>query len=107
MAGLTALGHDWQTISNNLRARHSGVRYMKEWDRYKDLNTRLAAPVASFELPLQYNRKIMRSMGPVALMSTRATELALEDAGLLNDPMAWLPDVHALLVGMMRPVMPK
>lgn len=86
MAGLTALGHDWQTISNNLRARHSGVRYMKEWDRYKDLNTRLAAPVASFELPLQYNRKIMRSMGPVALMSTRATELALEDAGLLNDP---------------------
>lgn len=86
MAGLTALGHDWQTISNNLRARHSGVCYMKEWDRYKDLNTRLAAPVASFELPPQYNRKIMRSMGPVALMSTRATELALEDAGLLNDP---------------------
>jgi len=85
-AGLTALGHDWPTIAHNLRAQRSGVRYMEEWDRYEDLNTRLAAPVASFELPPQYNRKTMRSMGPVALMSTRATELALEDAGLLNNP---------------------
>ncbi|EQD52830.1 3-oxoacyl-(acyl carrier protein) synthase II [mine drainage metagenome] len=86
MAGLTALGHDWPTIAHNLQAHRSGVRYMEEWDRYEDLNTRLAAPVVSYELPPQYNRKTMRSMGPVALMSTRATELALEDAGLLNDP---------------------
>lgn len=86
MAGLTALGHDWPTIAVNLREGRSGVRYMEAWDRYEDLATRLAAPVASFDLPPQYNRKAKRSMGPVALMSTRATELALQDAGLLNDP---------------------
>jgi len=86
MGGLTALGHDWKTIGANLRAHRSGVQHMQDWDRYEDLNTRLAAPVAAFELPPHYNRKTMRSMGPVALMSTRATELALEDAGLLNHP---------------------
>ncbi|MHB8405868.1 MAG: beta-ketoacyl-ACP synthase [Gammaproteobacteria bacterium] len=86
MGGLTALGHDWKTIGANLRAHRSGVQHMQDWDRYEDLNTRLAAPVAAFELPPHYNRKTTRSMGPVALMSTRATELALEDAGLLNHP---------------------
>ena len=84
--GITALGHDWPTIRAALRARRSGVRYMKEWADFPGLNTRLAAPVAPYELPPQYNRKTMRSMGPVAVMSTRATELALEQAGLLGAP---------------------
>jgi 3-oxoacyl-[acyl-carrier-protein] synthase II len=85
MGGLTALGHDWETIGGKLRARHSGVKFMPEWANYQDIRTRLAAPVEAFELPPQYNRKSMRSMGPVALMSTRASELALEDAGLIGD----------------------
>jgi 3-oxoacyl-[acyl-carrier-protein] synthase II len=79
------LGHDWETIGGKLRARHSGVKFMPEWANYQDIRTRLAAPVEAFELPPQYNRKSMRSMGPVALMSTRASELALEDAGLIGD----------------------
>lgn len=86
MGGLTALGHDWPAIAARLHARRSGVRHMSEWDSYADLNTRLAAPVAAYELPPHYNRKSMRSMGPVAVMSTRATELALTDARLLQNP---------------------
>jgi 3-oxoacyl-[acyl-carrier-protein] synthase II len=86
IGGLTALGHDWPSIAASLRVRRSGVRYMREWDSYTDLNTRLAAPVMPYELPPQYNRKSTRSMGPVGIMSTRATELALADAGLLGDP---------------------
>ena len=86
MGGLTALGHDWKTIGSNLRARRSGVKFMREWAGFSDINTRLAAPVAAFELPQHYTRKSMRSMGPVAAMSTRATELALQDAGLLGEP---------------------
>jgi 3-oxoacyl-[acyl-carrier-protein] synthase II len=86
MGGLTALGHDWATIRERLRRCENGVRYMEDWDRYEDLNTRLGAPVQDFELPAHYNRKRTRSMGPVALMSTRASELALEDAGLADDP---------------------
>ena len=86
MGGLTALGHDWTAIGKNLRARVSSVKFMEEWSEFKDINTRLAAPVAAYDLPPQYNRKSMRSMGPVAVMSTRATELALDDAGLIKDP---------------------
>lgn len=58
---------------------------MPEWAEYAGLNTRLAAPVADFELPPHYNRKVRRSMSPVSEMAVRATELALEDAGLIGD----------------------
>jgi len=86
MGGITALGHDWNAIGTRLRARQSGVKFMEEWANYQALNTKLAAPVQPYTLPSQYNRKSMRSMGPVAVMSTRATELALDDAGLSKDP---------------------
>lgn len=84
MGGLTALGHDWATIGPKLRARQSAVKYMPDWATFEDIRTRLAAPVEPYDLPPQYNRKSMRSMGPVAVMSTRATELALEDARLIG-----------------------
>jgi len=84
--GITALGHDWKSIGARLRARESGVKFMQEWASFADISSKLAAPVQPYELPPNYNRKSMRSMGPVAVMSTRATELALEDAGLLGDP---------------------
>ncbi|HEX7342003.1 MAG TPA: beta-ketoacyl-ACP synthase [Rhodanobacteraceae bacterium] len=84
--GLTALGHDWPAIRERLRTRTSGVRRIDAWDDIASMNTRLAAPVMDYALPDHYDRKRTRSMGPVALMSTRASELALLDAGLLDDP---------------------
>jgi len=83
---LSPLGHDWETVHARLREKRNAVRQFPEWGEYKGLNTRLGVPAAPFELPDHYNRKLTRSMGRVALMATRATELALEDAGLLNDP---------------------
>ncbi len=83
---LSPLGHDWETVHARLREKRNAVRQFPEWGEYKGLNTRLGVPAAPFELPEHYNRKSTRSMGRVALMATRATELALEDAGLLNDP---------------------
>ncbi len=83
---LSPLGHDWETVQARLREKRNAVRQFPEWSEYKGLNTRLGVPVAPYELPEHYNRKTTRSMGRVALMATRATELALEDAGLLNDP---------------------
>ena len=84
--GITALGHDWPTIERALRNNVSGIARMDEWDRFIDLNTRLGGPVPKFELPPQYTRKVTRTMGRVALLATRATEMALENAGLLDDP---------------------
>jgi 3-oxoacyl-[acyl-carrier-protein] synthase II len=86
MAGFSPIGNDWETIRTHLRARRSGIRTMAAWDRYAGLITRLGAPVDEFSLPGHYNRKSTRSMGRVSLLATRATELALEDAGLLDDP---------------------
>lgn len=86
MAGFSPIGNDWDTIRGRLQAGQSGVRCMDDWERYAGLLTRLAAPVGEFTLPAHYNRKSTRSMGRVSLMATRVTELALEDAGLLGDP---------------------
>ena len=88
MAGLSPIGCDWPTVAENLKTMGTGIRFMKEWDVYDGLTTRLGGPIDDFEKPAHYSRKAVRSMGRVALMATRATELALEDAGLLDDP--WL-----------------
>ena len=86
MAGITSLGQTWEEIENNLRAGVSGVQRMPDWDRYGDLLTRLGAPVLNFTLPPHYTRKTTRTMGRIAQMAVRASEVALEDAGLKGDP---------------------
>ena len=86
IGGISALGHDWPTIEAKLKAQQNCVVAMPEWDKYNGLNTRLAAPVTDFIVPSHYSRKKIRSMGRVSLMATRASELALIDAGLLDDP---------------------
>lgn len=82
--GISSLGHDWPSIAASLKAMQNKVVRMDEWDRFDNLNTRLAAPVTDFAVPAHYSRKKIRSMGRVSLMATRASELALEDAGLLG-----------------------
>ncbi len=84
MAGITALGDSWNKVEANLRAQRNAVRYMPEWDYFDALNTRIGAPIDDFVTPEHYPRKMIRSMGRVALMSVRASELALADAGLLD-----------------------
>ena len=86
MAGFSPIGNDWNEIHARLVARHSGIQYLPEWEKYNGLLTRLGGPVQNFELPAHYTRKNTRSMGRVSLLATRATELALIDANLLGDP---------------------
>jgi len=85
MAGISPIGSSWEQIKANLLEGKTGIRYMPEWDRFSDFNTRLAAPVPDFEKPAHFSRKLTRSMGRVALMATAVTERALADAGLLGD----------------------
>ena len=87
VGAISPLGNDWPTVLARLRSERNAVRRMTEWDRYEGLNTRLGAPAAAFELPPHYNRKTTRAMGRVAVMAARASELALQDAGLLGDPL--------------------
>lgn len=84
---LSPLGHDWDSVSARLKSLRNAIQKMPEWAQYEGLNTRLGALVVPFALPAHYNRKTMRSMGRNAVMAVRAAELALEDSGLLGDPL--------------------
>jgi 3-oxoacyl-[acyl-carrier-protein] synthase II len=87
MAGISPLGNDWPSIRHRLGEYKNAIERMESWSDYDGLNTQLGAPAAKFELNERYHRKAIRSMGRVALMATRATELALEQAGLLDHPL--------------------
>ncbi len=85
MGGVTAFGEKWQDVSAGLKRYKNAVRAMPEWRIYDGLHTLLGAPIDDFTLPDHYTRKRIRAMGRVSLLSTRATELALEQAGLIDD----------------------
>jgi 3-oxoacyl-[acyl-carrier-protein] synthase II len=85
MGGITPLGHDWPQIEARLREGRNAVRKMPEWDFFDSLNSRLGCPVDDFKLP-DWPRKHLRSMGRVAQLAVAASERALRDAGLRDDP---------------------
>ena len=83
MAGITSLGSDWASIEANFVAGRSGIRRMDEWDRFTELNTRLAGPIDDFAVPAHWTRKQLRSMGRVSRLAVGAAEQALQ-AGVLQ-----------------------
>ncbi len=80
------VGNDWCEAEARLRSLKNAVCYMPGWDIYDGLHTRLGAPVENFVPPASFNRKKTRSMGRVSLLATAASEKALTDAGLLDNP---------------------
>lgn len=86
MSGITPLGDTWPEIRTAMKSQRTGIRYIEDWDRLEDLHTRLGAPADGFEHERLYPRKKMRSMGRVAAMAVRASEMALSQAGLIDDP---------------------
>ena len=87
MAGLSPIGSDWKCVSEALRNGRSGVEHVAELALIDGMTTRLGARIPDFEVPDDYPRKRTRSMGRVSLLATRATELALADAGLQGSPL--------------------
>ena len=94
MAGISPIGDDWESIRLRLEKMQNGIVRMDDWDQYEDLNTRLAGPLPDFVMPKHYRRKDLRSMGRVAQLGVRTSELALQDAGLLG-----AEELHNGLVG--------
>ncbi len=86
MGGVTSLGNDIEQVFVGLKEMKNAVVKMPDWEQFKGLNTRLAAPIFDFKMPEHYSRKDVRSMGPISKMSTYSIEQALIQAGLLNDP---------------------
>ena len=86
MGGVSAFGSQWDEIEAALKRGRNAVQRVAEWDYFQSLHTRLACPLPEFVTPAHYPRKKTRSMGPVSKYAVRASELALTDAGLLDDP---------------------
>ena len=84
VGGLCGLGTTWPEILAGLRARRYAIRTMRDWDRFPEMNTRLAGPI-EFTPPAHWTRKQLRSMGRVSQLAVRAAEFALADAGLTGD----------------------
>ena len=90
---VSPLGQDWSDVREHFLSMKNAVRYMTEWESVKGLKTRLAAPVDKFELPSHYRARQKRSMGKVGQMAVYATEKALKEAGLYEDPILKSGDV--------------
>ncbi|TCP94908.1 3-oxoacyl-[acyl-carrier-protein] synthase II [Cricetibacter osteomyelitidis] len=86
IGGITALGRDWATIRSFFDRGENAVVRMDDWDRFPELNTRLAAPIFDYKAPNHWTRKQLRSLGPVSQYCVEAAEMALADAGLSDDP---------------------
>lgn len=82
---VSPLGSDWPSIKATLLSLNNCIVTLSDWDQYRDLNTRLACPVVGFTPPAHYSKRKLRSQGRVAQLGVRATELAIESAGLLDD----------------------
>jgi len=83
-SAITPIGQGWPSIEKRLREKRNGIVYMRDWERFERLHTRLAAP-AVWEPP-SYPRKKTRGMGKVAMLAVHAAELAIEAAGLIGAP---------------------
>lgn len=84
MGLISSIGNDLATAKNRLRTLRNTVRVMPELTEIHGLNTHLAAPAMDFNLPEHYTRKVLRTMGPVSVMSVYTAENALADAGLIG-----------------------
>ena len=80
---ISSLGFDADSAFDGLKSFKNRVVRMNDWDVYKQMNTRLAAPILE-PLP-QYPRKKIRGAGRVAVMGLLSADNALEVAGLTGE----------------------
>ncbi len=85
MAGVTAFGQDWPSVRARLQAGRNAVVNMPGGPS-TTASTPGWRPHSDFTLPAHYPRKKTRAMGRVSQLATVASELALAQAGLLDNP---------------------
>lgn len=85
MSQISPLGANREEAFEKLLSLKNCVKYMPDLEQYTRLNTKLAAPADKFVIPSHYNRKTLRTMGRVGVLSVASAEVALIDAGLLGD----------------------
>lgn len=90
-SAISPLGSNWKETKLKLQKKENTIVQMKDWAKYKRLQTNLAAPADW--TPPKLPRKKARGMGRVALLAMDSTLKALEMANLLDDPILGSGDV--------------
>ena len=85
MGAVTAFGTTWREIGTRMLTYRNAVVNMPEWDVYRTLETRLAAPIRGYRPPREWSRKQLRSLGRVSQFCVQAAGDALTMAGLAGD----------------------
>ena len=85
MGIISSLGHTVAAAYERLKTPQNCVRRSEDLQTYKGLQTCLWAP-CGYVRPPAYTRKVIRTMSPVSEMALFATDQALAQAGLLDDP---------------------
>ena len=78
---LSPIGNSSDAIAHALEHGKSGVRAMPEWDKWKDLHTRVGGVVTDIDeksIPREYRR----SMARVAILAALAAKQAIAHAKL-------------------------
>ncbi|MBP5321235.1 MAG: beta-ketoacyl-ACP synthase [Kiritimatiellae bacterium] len=83
---VSALGLSVPEAFQRLKRLENVIRCSEDLAGYKGLQTRLCSTADAFVYPERYTRKVIRTMGRVSVMALNATEQALEQAGLMGDP---------------------
>ena len=81
MGLVSALGNDPDSAFNRLHIYKNTIREIEGLSAIHGLNSHLASLV-HFSIPDHFNRKVLRTMGPVSVLAVYSAENALNDAGL-------------------------
>ncbi len=85
MGIISSLGHSVPAAFERLKTPKNCVLRSDDLAGYKGMQTCLWAP-CNYVRPPEFTRKVIRTMSPVSEMALCATNQALEQAGLLGDP---------------------
>ena len=86
MALASPLGSTVKSAFERLKTYENCIQYDSGLEKYNGLHTRLSSRVKDFVIPEDFTRKVTRTMGEVAIMSVVTARQALQDAGLIDNP---------------------
>ena len=80
---VTSLGMELDDIFSELKSLKNHIVRMDDWDKYAQMNTRLAGPIL-YDLP-EYPRKKVRGAGRVGVLAITSADKAMQMAGLAGE----------------------
>lgn len=80
---VSSLGMEIDEVFSQLKTFKNHIVRMNDWDKYAQMNTRLAGPIL-YDLP-EYPRKKIRGAGRVGVLAITSADKAMQMAGLVGE----------------------